>query len=111
MAAWPDLAMLKAALGVTHAEADSRLQLALDAAKEQVQIDVLGAAGALAAPITTPSSSLAQAALLLAVSVMKAPDAPFGVAAIFDTGGIYVARDNPNYWRLLVGQRQSFGVA
>jgi hypothetical protein len=42
---------------------------------------------------------------------MKAPDAPFGVAAIFDTGGIYVARQNPNYLRLLKGSRQRFGVA
>jgi hypothetical protein len=59
----------------------------------------------------TPNESLAQGALLLAVTAMKAPDAPFGVAAIFDTGGIYVARQNPNYLRLLKGSRQRFGVA
>jgi hypothetical protein len=57
------------------------------------------------------TDSLAAAALLLAVSVMKAPDAPFGVASTFDTGGIYVARHNPNYTRLLKGNRVRFGVA
>lgn len=57
------------------------------------------------------TDSLAAAALLLATSVMKAPDAPFGVASTFDTGGIYVARHNPNYTRLLKGNRVRFGIA
>lgn len=101
--------MVKGALGVTHTDSDARLQQALDAAIEQVQIDVAGSVTAFGT--TAISSSMAQAALLLAVSVMKAPDAPFGVAAVFDAGGIYVASTNPNYQRLLVGQRTSFGVA
>jgi hypothetical protein len=107
MAEWPDLETLKRALGMDPDEADSRdddLQLSLDAAVEQVEIDV-------GEPVTEPSASLARAALLLAVTVWKAPDAPFGVAAVFDAGGIYVARANPNYLRLLKGHRVAFGIA
>lgn len=61
--------------------------------------------------VIDPTDSMSAAALLLAVSCYKAPEAPFGVAGIFDTGGIYVARSNPNYWRLLTGQRERFGIA
>jgi uncharacterized phage protein (predicted DNA packaging) len=101
---WPDLDLLKQALGIGTDEKDDLLSLALASAIEQVQVDV-------GAEVTEPSASLQQAALLLAVTVMKAPDAPFGVASTFDTGGIYVARSNPNYHRLLKGHRVRFGVA
>ena len=132
MAAWPTLAELKATLGVTRAEADATLTRALAAAIEQVGVDIgySGVAVTDAAttpvltgyletdddglPVTvtvTPNNSLAAAALLLAVTVSKAPDAPFGVAAIFDMGGLYVARQNPNYLRLLKGRRLRFGLA
>jgi hypothetical protein len=106
MADWPDRTMLKLALGVPAdvTSKDSILDLSLAAAIEQVQADV-------GVPVDEPTSSLAAAALLLAVSVTKAPDAPFGVASTFDSGGIYVARNNPNYARLLKGNRQRFGVA
>ena len=104
MADWPDLEVLKQALGVTRDDKDALLTSALDAAIEQVQLDVGG-------EVADPSASLSQAALLLAVTVTKAPDAPFGVATTFDTGGIYVARHNPNYQRLLHGHRVRFGVA
>jgi hypothetical protein len=103
MADWPTLTLLKQALGVDRDDKDTLLQQALDAAIEQVQEDV-------GVPVDDPTVSLAQAALLLAVTVMKAPDAPFGVASIFDSGGIYVARHNPNYTRLLKGQRVRFGI-
>jgi hypothetical protein len=128
MADWPDLAMLKQALGVDRDDKDALLQQALGAAIEGVvtdcggsAVDVTFAAGvptvALRAPEPdepveiTVTDSLAAAALLLAVSVTKAPDAPFGVASTFDTGGIYVARHNPNYTRLLKGNRVRFGIA
>jgi hypothetical protein len=134
MAAWPTLEELKLTLGVTTDVRDVTLTRALGAAIEQVGVDVgyrdvavddLDAAPELTGWIdyddadppapdvvtVTPNESLAQAALLLAVTAMKAPDAPFGVAAIFDTGGIYVARQNPNYLRLLKGSRRRFGVA
>lgn len=134
MAAWPTLAELKLTLGVTTDARDVTLTRALGAAIEQVGIDVgyrdVTVSDVATVPVlegwidyddadppapdvveVTPNESLAQGALLLAVTAMKAPDAPFGVAAIFDTGGIYVARQNPNYLRLLKGSRQRFGVA
>jgi hypothetical protein len=132
MAAWPTLAELKLTLGVTTDARDVTLTRALGAAIEQVGIDVgyrdVTVTDVDTVPVlegwidyddnddpdvveVTPNESLAQGALLLAVMAMKAPDAPFGVAAIFDTGGIYVARQNPNYLRLLKGSRQRFGVA
>jgi hypothetical protein len=130
MADWPDLAMLKQALGVDRDDKDSLLQQALGAAIEGVVTDCGGSPVTVAfdgdgvptvALTESPSDedvyeidvtdSLASAALLLAVSVSKAPDAPFGVASIFDSGGIYVARHNPNYTRLLKGHRVRFGIA
>lgn len=132
MAAWPTLAELKLTLGVTTDARDVTLTRALGAAIEQVGIDVgyrdVTVSDLATTPVlegwldtdesenpdvveVTPNESLAQAALLLAVTAMKAPDAPFGVAAIFDTGGIYVARQNPNYLRLLKGSRLRFGLA
>ena len=56
-------------------------------------------------PIEEPTASQAEAALLLAVMIYKGPDAPHGIAAVFDTGGITVAAQHPTYLRLLVGQR------
>lgn len=132
MADWPDLAMLKQALGTDRSDKDDLLQQALGAAIEGVVIDCGGdpvtVSFSESEPIGVPTvalvdpsatdpievtvnSSLAAAALLLAVSVTKAPDAPFGVASIFDSGGIYVARHNPNYTRLLKGNRLRFGIA
>lgn len=132
MADWPTLAELKVTLGVTTDARDVTLTRALGAAIEQVGVDVgyrdVAVADVDTVPeltgwieyddnddpdvvTVTPNESLAQAALLLAVTAMKAPDAPFGVAGIFDSGGIYVARQNPNYLRLLKGSRLRFGVA
>jgi hypothetical protein len=132
MADWPDLAMLKQALGTDRSDKDDLLQQALGAALEGVVTDCGGdpvtvsfsesePIGVPTVELVDPSAeepveitvnhSLAAAALLLAVSVTKAPDAPFGVASTFDTGGIYVARHNPNYTRLLKGNRQRFGIA
>ena len=59
----------------------------------------------------TPNASTASAALILATMAVKAPDAPFGVAAVFDTGGLRVAAQHPTYLRMLVGNRRSFGIA
>jgi hypothetical protein len=110
--AWPTLAELKLQLGVTASVKDDLLQRALDSAVDQVTIDCLGSrAIADGEVITTPSASQEQAAMLLAVTVAKAPDAPFGVATVFDTGVFYAARQHPSYQRLLVGQRSSFGLA
>ena len=86
------------------------VELALDAAIEQVLFDV-GRDPDVDSGEVLPTPSLSAAALLLAVSCFKAPDAPYGIAAVFDTGGLYVARDHPSYQRLLVGARETFGVA
>jgi hypothetical protein len=105
MAAWPDLGALKRALGITTStDRDTDLQLALDAASEQVQLDT-----GVATP--TPSPSMAQAALVLAVMVMKAPDAPYGIAGVFDQSAVKVAADHPTYQRLLAGQHARFPIA
>ena len=134
MADWPDLAMLKQALGVDRDDKDNLLQQALGAAIEGVVTDCGGAPVTVtwgsppdddpivelvdpspddeSVPIeVTVTSKLAQAALHRAVTVYKGPDAPFGVASVFDSGGIYVARYDPIYMALLKGQRQRFGIA
>ncbi len=91
----------------TEAETVAR---ALAAAKEQVQIDIGATIGDEAGdePLTY---SLAAAALLLAVRILKSPEAAFGVAAVFDGGGIYVAKQDVNYQRLIKGHRRRFGIA
>lgn len=109
---WPDLEELKLQLGVTSSVKDDLLTRALAASILQVKIDCIGSAAlADGDDITTPSDSQAQAALLLAVMTTKAPDAPYGVATVFDTGAIARVQQHPNYQRLLVGQRTRFAVA
>ena len=132
MADWPDLAMLKQALGVDRSDKDNLLQQALGAAIEGVIIDCGGSEvavtwgsppddGVPVVDLLDPSAEgpielgvtdkLAQAALHRAVTVYKGPDAPFGVASVFDTGGIYVARWDPTYQSLLKGHKKRFGIA
>ena len=53
---------------------------------------------------------VSQAALILAVQTLKAPEAPYGVAAVFDTGGLRVAAEHPTYQQMLLGERLAFGV-
>lgn len=106
MADWPDVARLKRAIGITSTDVDqdADLQSALDAAVEQTQLDA-----GVATP--TPSASLSQAALVLAVMVMKAPDAPYGIAGVFDVSAVKIAADHPTYQRLIAGQRARFPIA
>ena len=131
MADWPDLAMLKQALGTDRSDKDDLLQQALGAAIEGVVTDCGGSpvtvswgsppddepiVGLVDPSATDPievtvNSKLAQAALHRAVTVYKGPDAPFGVASVFDSGGIYVARYDPIYMALIKGNRQRFGIA
>jgi hypothetical protein len=44
------------------------------------------------------------------VMTAKAPDAPYGVAAVFDAGGMRVSSDHPTYQKLLSGYRHSFSL-
>lgn len=126
MADWPTVDQLKLQLGVTTSERDDLISLGLAASIEQVCIDLgytevavaiadpptaLGVFEDEAAATITPNASTASAALILATMAVKAPDAPFGVAAVFDTGGLRVAAQHPTYLRMLVGNRRSFGLA
>lgn len=112
MADWPDADQVKRRLGINSASSgvDEDVALALNAAIEQVIIDT-GFDADEDSGVLDITNSLSEAALLLAVACFKATDAPHGVAAVFDMGGIYVARQNPHYQRLLVGQRVRFGIA
>lgn len=110
--AWPTLEEVKLQLGVTASQKDDLIERGLNAAILQVKVDCIGSRAIEdGEDITSPSDAQAQAALLLAVMTVKAPDAPYGVATVFDTGAFYVARQHPTYQRLLVGQRSSFGIA
>lgn len=107
MASWPDAASVKRRLGITRNDADTNadVELATDAAVETVQMDCGLAAD------DVPSARQASAALLLAVSCYKAPDAPHGVAGIFDTAAIAVRDQHPQYQELIRGSRVDFGIA
>jgi hypothetical protein len=111
MASWPDVDQVKRRLGITRADAgsDADVQLALDTAIETVTQDASAWLGAQDVP-GTPDARLASAALVLAVSTYKAPDAPFGVAGVFDTAAIAVRDQLPQYVELLRGHRSEFGI-
>lgn len=132
MAEWPTVAAVKSSLGVTTSDKDEMIAAATAAAIEQVAVDIgyedieveLDSGSDLYSLVATfdsedsgsyveviPSNSLSQAALILAVMAVKAPDAPYGIAAVFDLGGIRVAAQHPTYQRMLTGSRQRFGVA
>ncbi len=137
MAEWPTVAEVKRTLGATSAGKDAVISAALGAAIEQVAVDVgyreitveqeSAPDGPFVLMASTydpalevdnqpdpeeiePSYSLSQAALILAVMAVKAPDAPYGVAAVFDLGGMRVAAEHPTYKRMLTGSRLRFGV-
>lgn len=129
MADWPTVAAVKRSLGIDTDTRDADLSAALAAAIEQVgwdlgylDVEVIEESGedtfSLLGAVDSetdvdevvPTSSTSQAALILAVMAMKAPDAPYGIAAVFDTGGITVASQHPTYQRMLVGNRISFGI-
>jgi hypothetical protein len=110
MADWPTLAVLKQQLGVDNTTQDAVLQLALDAAIEQVQGDTADPGEWAAEFPTGPTASLAIAALILATMAAKAPEAPYGIAAVFDMGALKVAAEHPTYQRMLAGHRHTFGL-
>jgi len=139
MAEWPTVEAVKKSLGVTASDRDSLIASALVAAIEQVAVDlgyqeisveedsesgptryVLTASLDVHDPYNDlpdpevveipPTNKLSNAALILAVMVVKAPDAPYGIAAVFDLGGVRVAAQHPTYQAMLTGQRLRFGV-
>ena len=128
MAEWPTVAAVKVSLGVDADTRDELIAAALAASIEQVgydlgysEVEVIEESdegftlmGTLDTDVDAveivPNNSISQAALILSVMAVKAPDAPFGIAAVFDTGGLRVAAQHPTYQRMLVGNRQSFGI-
>jgi hypothetical protein len=135
---WPTVESVKLSLGATTAARDGLIGSAVAAAIEQVATDLgyrdisveeesesgLEGTYVLMASVPNwdtdewedvaeidPTHSLSSAALILAVMVLKAPEAPYGIAAAFDLGAVRVAADHPTYARLLTGARQRFGVA
>jgi len=121
MADWPTAAVVEAQLGITNPSAETTIVVtaAVGAAIEQVKMDVVGTDpdGTLTNEELWderypdgPTDSLAIAALILAVMSVKAPDAPYGIAAVFDTGGLRVAHEHPTYQRMLAGHRHSFSL-
>ena len=129
MADWPDLATVKQVLGADRSDKDNLIEAALASAIEGVVADCggspveveFGSGGEPMVSLTDPSAEepieitvtakLARAALHRAGTVYKGPDAPFGVASVFDTGGIYVARWDPIYQSLIKGGRQRFAIS
>lgn len=138
MAEWPTVEEVKQSLGVTTDSKDALISSALGAAIEQVAVDLgyrdivvsedsdsgsdafVLTAGIYDPELTTenqpdpleiePTYSLSQAALILAVMAVKAPDAPYGIAAVFDLGALRVAANHPTYTRMLTGHRHRFGI-
>lgn len=135
-ATWPTVAEVKQVLGVNTDARDAVITAAVGAAIEQVAVDIgylqvavdetdgvftleaVTPAAAIEADDegeeaepaeVSPSYSVSQAALILSVQVVKAPDAPYGVAAVFDTGGLQVAAEHPTYLQMLLGERLSLG--
>lgn len=137
MAEWPTVEAVKLSLGVDTDTRDDLIATALKAAIEQVAVD-LGyqdisvtedsgsgeqglyvltasvhdpeATEPVEATEVIPTNSLNQAALILAVMAVKAPDMPYGIAAAFDLGAVQIASNHPTYIRMLTGQRLRFGV-
>lgn len=134
---WPTVAAVKHALGVSSDSQDGLIAAALGAAIEQVAVDLgyqeisVSQESEPEGPFTLtaslydaedpdesqpileiePTYSLAQAALILCVMAVKAPEAPYGIAAAFDLGAVKVASEHPTYQKMLTGHRQRFGVA
>lgn len=111
MGAWPTLEELKVQLGINGALPEDRETILSRALAASIDVVLKDTSGELLEDVDQPSEQQAAAALLLAVRITKAPDAPFGVAAVFDAGGLYKATNDPDYRKLLKGERSNFGVA
>lgn len=97
---WPTVDELKKVLDVTSDDLDHQLDRHLDAAIEQVKLDT----GDWDEMEDEPTSSLAQAALLLAVRIAKAP------AESSEAIRWAAHRQDANYGMLLKGRRRRFSI-
>lgn len=110
---WPTIDDVKRRVGITRSDADVDADVgrALDAAILTVRDDCAGYFVHVDPdPEPTPDAKLSSAALLLAVSTYKAPDAPHGIAGVFDVSAIRVSREHPSYQELIRGRRSDFGI-
>ena len=98
---WPTVDELKKLLDQPSDDFDHQLGRFMEAAIDQVKIDV----GDWDEASDDPDASLAQAALLLAVRIAKAP-AESNEAVVFAT-----RRQDIAYGRLLKGHRRRFSIA
>lgn len=107
MAEWPTLEDVKATLGIATPARDDVLEQARQAAIDQVVTDTYDPAP------DDPTASQYSAAMVLATEVVKAPEAPYGIAAALDLGQLAVVATQPTYLRLIKGHRRTgtFGVA
>ena len=96
MAAWPELAEVKAVLDVTQDDFDDTIQRALDAAIANVKATV----GIWDDLVDVPNENQAQAALRMAELLFLRPEAQPGV----------LLRD-PTFERLMFGQHRRFAIA
>jgi hypothetical protein len=106
---WPAVSDVVSVLGLPAGTTSDVLEAATAAAADMVRIDT---GWTDSDPVSVPPA-LWSAALLAAVVTLKAPEAPHGIASVFDVGALHVARDHPTYRRLLRGMRRgsAFGVA
>lgn len=107
---WPTVEEVLVALGApSTTPSTTALETAAAAAADRVRLDT----GYVDPdPLEVPAM-LWEAALLLAVVTMKAPEAPFGIAAVFDAGALHVARRHPAYGGMIKGHRRgnAWGIA
>lgn len=96
---WPEVDELKKLLDVSEDDFDHQLDRNLDAAIEQVKKDV----GDWDEATDEPDASLAQAALLLAIRIAKAPSTGTAINA-------FERHQDIGYERLLKGHRRRFSV-
>lgn len=104
MADWPELDELKLKLDVKSTDWDEHLERILEAAVEQVQIDV-------GEDVDEPTSSLAAAALVLAVDVGSTEGGEAGSGRSVAAAALSASTRLPKYQRLLKGHRMRFGMA
>lgn len=104
MADWPELDELKQKLDIELSVWDEHLERILEAAIEQVQIDV-------GEDVDKPTSSLAAAALVLAVDIGSTEGEGSVQVRDIAVAALSASSRLPKYQRLLKGHRMRFGVA
>lgn len=105
---------VKRRLGITVADHDAEVDLAIEAAADWLDryVGNTDDTGTIV-PDPAPPSGLSLACLFLAVRWYKRPDAPFGVAGVGDTEADVAALQtlDPDMGGMVMGLRQKWGIA